>query len=93
MAAERPRREAMQKVADFASSEEAYAACDAARALPEPQRTARQRELRPMLKRYILANWQVPNHDTDTWLARIVERQFILPSRFRPMTPPAPDRS
>jgi hypothetical protein len=67
----------------------AFAACDAARALPEPERSERLRELRPALRRHVLQTWKViPNVNTDEWLEEVVERHYIVGSIFRPCRPP-----
>lgn len=81
----KPRQKHHKEVeSDFKTAQEAYDACDEARALPEPERSARQAQLRPMLRRHIRATWLLPNSDIEAWLAQVVEEHYIQLSIFRP---------
>lgn len=81
----KPRRRNAQAIEpEWQTEDEALAACDAARELPEPQRSEHQRELRPKLRRFILTTWAVvPHQDVDEWLARVIELHYIRLSPFR----------
>jgi hypothetical protein len=72
----------------FASESAARAACDAARALPEPERAERLRALRPALRRHIRQTWAVvPRVDVDEWVDGVIESYYIA-GRWRTSLPP-----
>ena len=81
----RPRRRLHSATApDFASAREVHAACSAARALHGAERDEAQRDLRPRIARWIMANWASPPKYDDAQLARIT-LMYLDGSRFLPV--------
>jgi hypothetical protein len=72
----------------FGSEAAARAACDAARALPEPEREERLRTLRPALRKHVRQTWlAIPRIDTETWVDGVIESYYIA-GRWRASLPP-----